>query len=369
MTQPDAVDGKAAPDLMRHLLSALVILLLIGASLWIMSPFAGALIWATMIVIATWPLLAWVQRLLGGRRGLAVVVMTVVQLSVFVVPLLVLVGAAIGNVDTVKASLQALVAKGIPAPPAVIARIPLAGQKITAEWASWAAATPEELRARIEPYAAVVVRGAAKTLGTVGSSLVQMLLIVVLSAVLYATGESAAGGIIAFARRLGGDSGREVVILAARAVRSVAMGIVVTAVLQAVLTGIGLFVAGVPFAGVLSALALMMCLAQLGPLLVLAPAVGWLFWQGSTGWAIALLIWTILATTMDNVVRPLLIRRGGGGELPLLLIMAGVIGGLLSFGVIGLFVGPMVLAVTWTLAATWVNAGLSPAAPSTETGS
>ena len=148
---------------------------------------------------------------------------------------------------------------------------------------------------------------------------------------------------------------------------------IVTAVLQAVLTGIGLFVTGVPFAGVLSALALMMCLAQLGPIFVLLPSVGWLFWQGSTGWGVALLIWTIFATTMDNVVRPLLIRRGGGGELPLLLIMAGVIGGLLSFGVIGLFVGLMVLAVTWTLAATWVRAGLPPtvaaATPSREAGS
>jgi len=369
MTQPDPVGGQAAPDLMRHLIGALVILLLIAASLLILSPFGGALVWATMIVIATWPMLMWVQRGLGGRRGLAVVVMTILQLSVFVVPLLVLIGAAIGNVDTVKASFQSLVAKGIPAPPAVIARIPLAGQKLTQGWAELAAATPEELRARLEPFAAGVVRGAAKTLGTVGTSLIQMLLIVVLSAVLYATGESAADGIIRFARRLGGDSGRQVVLLAAKAVRSVAMGIVITAVLQATLSGIGLFVTGVPFAGVLTALALMMCLAQLGPIFVLLPATAWLFWQGSTGWGIALLIWTILATTMDNVVRPLLIRRGGGGELPLLLIMAGVIGGLLSFGVIGLFVGPMVLAVTWTLASTWVNAGLPPATSSSATGS
>jgi predicted PurR-regulated permease PerM len=118
-------------------------------------------------------------------------------------------------------------------------------------------------------------------------------------------------------------------------------------------------VAGIPFAGLLTGVVLLLCIAQVGPVLVLAPAVGWLFWSGQTGWGIALLIWTVIVGTMDNFIRPVLIRRGA--DLPLLLIFAGVLGGLFAFGIIGLFVGPVVLAVTYTLLKDWVNEGERPA--------
>jgi predicted PurR-regulated permease PerM len=122
-----------------------------------------------------------------------------------------------------------------------------------------------------------------------------------------------------------------------------------------VLAGIGLAVAGVPFAGALTAVAFIMCIAQLGPIPVLLPCVIWLYSSGSPGWGTALLVWTVFDGTIDNVVRPFLIKRGA--DLSLLLIFAGVIGGLIAFGVIGLFVGPVLLAVTYTLAAAWVRSG------------
>jgi predicted PurR-regulated permease PerM len=127
----------------------------------------------------------------------------------------------------------------------------------------------------------------------------------------------------------------------------------VTAILQTGLGGLGLVIAGVPFAAVLSALMLMLCIAQAGPSLVLFPAVAWLYWQGDHNWAIFLFVWSVVVTTMDNVVRPMLIRRGA--DLPMLLIFVGVIGGLLSFGLIGIFVGPVALAVTYTLAQAWMS--------------
>jgi predicted PurR-regulated permease PerM len=142
------------------------------------------------------------------------------------------------------------------------------------------------------------------------------------------------------------------VVLAGQAIRAVALGVVVTALVQTVLAGLGLAVAGIPFAGLLTAVILLLCIAQVGPILVLAPAVIWLFWTGATGWGIALLVWTVIVGMLDNVLRPMLIRRGA--DLPLLLIFAGVIGGLLSFGIIGLFVGPVVLAVTYTLLKDWM---------------
>jgi predicted PurR-regulated permease PerM len=115
---------------------------------------------------------------------------------------------------------------------------------------------------------------------------------------------------------------------------------------------IGLVLAGVPFVSLLSAVMLMLCIAQLGPALVLFPAVGWMYWTGQNGWATFLLVWSIVVSTLDNFLRPVLIKKGA--DLPLLLIFGGVIGGLLGFGLIGIFVGPVILAVTYTLLEAWV---------------
>jgi predicted PurR-regulated permease PerM len=139
----------------------------------------------------------------------------------------------------------------------------------------------------------------------------------------------------------------------------VALGVGVTAVVQTLLGAIGLVVAGVPFASVLSAVMLMLCIAQLGPALVLFPAVAWMYWMGQNGWATFLLVWSIFVSTLDNVLRPMLIKKGA--DLPLLLIFAGVIGGLIGFGLIGIFVGPVVLAVTYTLLESWIKDDLEKA--------
>ena len=141
-------------------------------------------------------------------------------------------------------------------------------------------------------------------------------------------------------------------MLAGQAIRAVALGVVVTAIVQSLAAGIGLAVSGIPYATVLTAIIFMLCIAQLGPILVLAPAVGWLYWSGDVVWGTVLLVWTVLVGGLDNVLRPILIKRGA--DLPLLLIFAGVIGGLISLGIIGLFVGPVVLAVTYRLLESWV---------------
>ena len=140
--------------------------------------------------------------------------------------------------------------------------------------------------------------------------------------------------------------------LAGNAVRAVALGVVVTALVQTTLAGVGLAVAGIPHAGLLTAIVLVLCIAQVGPLLVMAGAVIWLYSTGSTGWGTALLIWSVGVISIDNILRPILIKKGA--DLPLLLIFAGVIGGLIGFGVIGLFIGPAVLAVAYTLTTSWI---------------
>jgi predicted PurR-regulated permease PerM len=141
--------------------------------------------------------------------------------------------------------------------------------------------------------------------------------------------------------------------LAGQAIRSVALGVVVTALAQSVLGGIGLAVVGVPFASLLTALMFILCLAQVGPSLVLIPAIGWMYYSGNTLWATVLVVFTVVATIMDSVLRPVLIRRGA--DLPLLLILAGVIGGLIAMGLLGIFVGPTVLAIAYTLLNAWMQ--------------
>jgi predicted PurR-regulated permease PerM len=146
----------------------------------------------------------------------------------------------------------------------------------------------------------------------------------------------------------------------------VALGVGVTAVVQTVLGGIGLALAGVPFASLLSAVMLMLCIAQLGPALVLFPAVGWMYWTGENGWGTFLLVWSLVVSSLDNFLRPMLIKKGA--DLPLLLIFGGVIGGLLGFGLIGIFVGPVVLAVTYTLLKAWVEDDIHQAAEREQAG-
>jgi predicted PurR-regulated permease PerM len=180
----------------------------------------------------------------------------------------------------------------------------------------------------------------------------EFLLTTIIAALVYTNGEIAASGVVRFARRLAGERGERSVRLATQAIRSVALGVVLTALIQAVLGGVGLAVAGVPFFVILSAVMFLLAIAQLGPLAVLLPAVIWLYWRGSSGWGTALLAWTVVVTPLDNILRPILIRKGL--DLPLILIFAGVIGGLIAFGLVGIFVGPVILAVGHTLLVAWV---------------
>jgi predicted PurR-regulated permease PerM len=176
---------------------------------------------------------------------------------------------------------------------------------------------------------------------------------VLISAILYTTGDDAARWVLRFGRRLAGDRGESVVRLAAQAIRGVALGVVLTALIQALLGGIGLAIAGVPFVAVLTAVMFMLAVAQIGAVPVLVCALVWLWWQGETAWFVVLLVWTLIVGSLDNVLRPILIKKGA--DLPLLLIFAGVIGGLFAFGLLGLFVGPVILAVAYTLLDAWVS--------------
>jgi predicted PurR-regulated permease PerM len=343
----------SSSDLTRTTLGVLFIGGLIAVSFWILRPFLGAIIWATMIVVPTWPVMLKVQARLRGRRVYAVTVMTAGLVLVLVVPLTLAIGTIVENADVVVGWARSLAYLSLPSPPEWAARLPLIGDKVVQLWEQWAGSGIQELTARAAPYAGNIAKWFAAEVGSAGLVLVQFFLTVVISGILYATGEHAAAQVHRFGSRLGGQRGENAVRLAGEAIRGVALGVVVTALAQSLLGGIGLAISGVPFAALLTGLMFFLCLAQLGPTLVLAPAVIWLYWTGETAWGTVLLVFAIIAGTIDNFLRPVLIRMGA--DLPLLLIFAGVIGGLISLGLIGIFVGPVVLAVAYKLLQDWMN--------------
>jgi predicted PurR-regulated permease PerM len=339
-------------DLARITLGVLFIGLMIVASLWVLWPFLGATVWAATVVVATWPMLLALQARLGGRRWLAVTVMTAAMLVLLVVPVVLAVTTIVDHAAAIAEWAEAVVSAGVPSPPEWVGQVPLVGPRLLREWQRLAVASHEELAVQAAPYARTVVQWLVGQAGSLGLLLLHFLLTVVIAAILYATGEPAARGVRRFARRLATDRGDASVVLAGQAIRAVALGVVVTAIVQSAAAGVGLAVVGIPYAAVLTAIIFILCIAQLGPILVLAPAVGWLYWSGDALWGSVLLVWTLLVGALDNVLRPILIKRGA--DLPLLLIFAGVIGGLVGFGVIGLFVGPVILAVTYRLLESWI---------------
>ncbi len=339
-------------DLTRNTLAIFFVVALGGLSLWVLRPFLAAGVWAAMIVVATWPAFMMLEARFGGRRLPAVVLMTLGMLLLLVLPLWLAVDTIVGNADILTAAADYLIANGLPPLPTWIADLPLIGATLAGFWTQLAAGGADGLLPQLTPYAADTGKWALAQVGGLGGMLVQFLLIVTIAAIMYSGGEPAARLVRRFGRRLAGVRGENSVILAAQAIRGVALGVGVTALVQTVLGGLGLAVAGVPFAALLSALMLMFCIAQIGPVLVLLPAAGWLFWSDATGWAIFLVVWALVVGSLDNFLRPMLIRRGA--DLPLLLIFAGVIGGMLGFGLIGIFVGPVVLAITWTLLQAWI---------------
>lgn len=345
-------------DLPRSTLGVLIIAGLILAAFWVLRPFLGPAIWATTIVVATWPLMLRLQRLLFGRRSLAVLVMTLVLMVVFVLPIVLAVITLVENVDEIVGAGRRLASIRFTTPPDWVVGLPLVGPKLQALWLQLVAAGGEGLIARVLPYAGEATKWFVSQVGSVGVLVVNAMLVVGLSALMFAEGETATAMLIGFGRRLAGADGEAVVVLAGQAIRGVAMGVGVTALVQSVLGGLGLALTGVPYAGLLTVLMFALCIAQLGPILVLGPAVAWLYWSGEATWGTVLLVITLVVGTLDNVLRPMLIRMGA--DLPLLLIFSGVIGGLLAFGLVGIFIGPVVLAVSYRLMQAWVADNRAP---------
>ncbi|SAL67311.1 AI-2E family transporter YdiK [Caballeronia humi] len=347
------MNARPQADIARILLIIVILSLLIFGSLYIVRPFLPALIWATMIVVATWPLMIRIEKRVGGRRWIAVTVMLAGLLVVIVLPLYGAVSTIAEHGGDIVDRAEALPDYTLPPPPRWLHEVPLAGERSAREWQRLSDAGRGGILAQVQPYAIVAAKWLLTQAGAVGVLAIHLVLTVVIAGILYAQGEAGANTVVRFATRIAAERGAAAVRLSALAIRAVALGIVVTAAVQAALGGLGLYVTGVPGAGVLTAVILILCLAQVGPALPLFSAAVWLFYHDQHIAGIALGVWTLLVIMLDKVLRPLLIKRGV--DLSLLLILTGVLGGVIAFGIVGLFIGPVILAVTFTLLQAWVN--------------
>jgi predicted PurR-regulated permease PerM len=335
--------------------SVLVILFIVGLGagcLWVLRPFLTALVGATTIAISTWPMLTGLQRRLGGRRGLAIAGMMALLAVAILAPLYFGAVATVQGASALSARLHDLPNETLPALPAWVARLPLVGPRIERDWAELAAGGADGIKARLSAHSGDILRWLMGRFGNLLGMALEVLVTLGITGLLYSRGERVAEVLLQFARRLAGTRGEQAARLAALATRGVGLGVVLTPLIQSILAAIGIAAAGVPRVGLLGIAVLLSCLAQAGPIPAMLIPVGWLYAHGAAFAASALLAWALVVHISGPIVRPLLIRRGV--DLPMVLIISGVIGGVAAFGAVGLFIGPVLLAVATTLLQSWI---------------
>ncbi len=333
-------------------------LLLVGCLL-VTWPFVTSLLWATVLSFAMWPLYRRLLQLLGGRRTLTALVLSLGMVLVLVLPLAVVSVTLGDNVTELKAATRRWLDAGPPAAPAWLAKVPVVGATATKSWNSLAgdsAQLVEKAKTLIEPIGSWLLKAGLK----LGIGLFQLALSILLTFYLLRNGPLVAEKVTAGVARIAGERGSTLLAIAGNTVRGVVYGILGTALVQGVMAGVGLLIAGVPGAALLALLTFFLSVVPMGPPLVLVPAALWLFRQGDTGWGVFMLIWAVGVSTVDNFVKPWLISQGS--DMPFILILFGVLGGAIAFGFIGVFIGPTLLAVGYRIVAEWSAAGRAPAA-------
>ncbi|WWO95302.1 MAG: AI-2E family transporter YdiK [Candidatus Dasytiphilus stammeri] len=335
-------------DIPQLLFLFMFITILIVICFWVVQPFLAGFAWASMVVIATWPLFIQVQNLLWGSRILAILIMILMLFLLLITPLTLLLAGFIDNIIPLS---QSLTLGQIKLPSLYfLDNIPIIGDKLYSKWNNLLAGqNNKSMMTYAQPYIGFIVL----QLAHLARVLLHLGLMLLFSILLYWRGEKIGTWIRHFAWRLATHRGETALLLATQAIRAVALGVSVTALVQGILGGVGLAFSGIPYAALLTGLLIFFCLMQLGTLPVLIPAIIWLYWSGKNTSATILMIWSCLVVTLDNILRPVLIRMGA--DLPIIMIICGVIGGLFTFGMIGLFIGPVVLAISYKLLNVWIN--------------
>ena len=334
-----------------RLLVQILLLVLFGASLWVMAPFWSALFWGAVLAFASWPLMRLLTRALGGRESMAAGILTLGWMLLVAGPLVWLGFNLADHVRDATTFAKDVQLEGLPEAPTWLAGIPLIGERLVSMWD-----TIDEqgaaLLVSIKPYLGQVGNWLLARSAQIGGGILELTLSIVFVFFFYRDGPRLAAFVHGLLERLIGERADYYQELVAGTVQRVVNGVIGTAAAQALLALIGFLIAGVPGALVLGLATFLLSLIPMGPPLIWIPATAWLVWKGDYGMAIFLGIWgTLIISGVDNVLKPYLISRGG--NLPLVIVLLGVFGGLIAFGFIGLFIGPTLLAIAYSLLVDW----------------
>jgi predicted PurR-regulated permease PerM len=330
----------------RLLMGLLLIGIAVGCG-FVLHPFTSALLWGGILVFTTWPVFEWVRdRFHLGRTGAAAVMVLITSL-LLVLPLAIAAPAGADDVANLRASLDRLMDGGLPTSPDWVRHIPLAGTALADYWNRWAADL-SVMADFFRPYFGIIAENGLNLLLGIANGVLQFLLALFIAFFFWVYGDRMAVHLHRIMRRIAGDYAERLVVVTGKVIRGTVYGLLGTAVVQGMLTAFGLWLTGVPRAVLLGAIAGFVSVLPIGAPMIWIPAAGWLLSNGHLGWAVFLCVYGVVAISgADSVIRPFFIARGA--QLPFLLTVLGVLGGALAFGLLGIFLGPVLLGVGFTL--------------------
>jgi predicted PurR-regulated permease PerM len=340
--------GKSLDVAIRLSLIALILL----SSFRIFGPFLPTLVWGGVVAIALYPVFLKLQGWVGGKTKLAGALFILITLAAVLVPTFLLSGSLLdGTVRIVREADEGTL--NIPPPTEQVIEWPVIGEKAHALWSS-AHTDLQGTIAKLQPQIGKLGQAVVAGVSDLAKALVLTLLALIIAGILMMSADKMGNASYVLARRIGGESGPGMVDTAIGTIRSVVKGVILVALIQGLLAAIGLAIAGVPAIGLWAVLVVVVAIIQLPPILILGPIAAWVFASNdSTAIAIFFLIWSLVVSGSDGFLKPMLLGRGV--QVPMLVILIGAIGGMLSAGVMGLFIGPVILAIAWELTMMWVD--------------
>ena len=319
--------------------------------LQIASPFIGIIVWAAIIAVAVYPLFLKLVPLTGGRGSTAATGMVVLTLALLIVPVISLTGSLLDSIQGLSAELEAGTFK-IPPPGDKVKGWPVVGERVYSSW-SLASESLSEAAHQYNTQLKQIGQSLLGLIGGFGSTLFVFIFSTIFAGIFLASGEAGYAFSVKLMERLATNRGKEMTDLAVQTVRSVAQGVIGIAVIQAVLAAIGMLVIGVPAAGLWSLVVLVFAIAQIPVLLVFGPIIVWVFSAYDTMPATIFMVYGILVSVGDGFLKPLLLGRGM--DIPMPVILIGAIGGMIYAGIIGLFIGAIVLAFGYSIFLGWLE--------------
>lgn len=354
MVAPTAMKDATNRVPERVLAAALLVGLAIGC-VAVLLPFLSAVLWAAILVFTTWPVFTWVRvRLRVGSRGAAALMVLLVTVLI-VLPVALAVPAGADDANAMRRSVEGALAGGLPGAPLWLYGVPLLGLSLSEYWNKWAADL-SAMVAFFSPYFGMLAENGLKLLLGVAGGLLQSLVALMVAFFFWSGGDLLKASLDRIAHRIAGDRASRLVAVTGATVRGVVYGILGTALVQGILTTLGLYLSGVPRPLLLGLIAGLLSVLPIGAPVIWIPASLWLLGTGHTGWGIFLASYGLFVISgSDSVIRPYFIARGA--QLPFLLTILGVLGGALAFGLLGIFLGPVLLGVGFTLVREFAAAG------------